>query len=167
MENNSEPNRNSLLYKKRSWLFVVLLFAILLGILWLIQKTTPTKLLTEYVPPVRVDVTDLPEGETPESLPEDLPIEEGAAIVQSFTAEKEDGSKQATIKYVSQKEISENVVIYLQYLNSKNLGEVDLNEQEDLAVLKTFSEADGRMIVTIARHDQTGEITVDITKTGF
>lgn len=61
-------------------------------------------------------VTPVAPGQMPANFPTNLPVEEGAKLLQNYVADAPDNRNQATQVYTTKKSLSENVKIYAEYL---------------------------------------------------
>lgn len=64
----------------------------------------------------RIAVTEVDKAQFPEKFPKDVPIEEGAQIVQNFNATTADGRFQATRVFKTKKSLADNLSIYRNFL---------------------------------------------------
>lgn len=63
-----------------------------------------------------IAITEIAPGQMPANFPSNLPIEEGAKLLQNYAANAPDNRTQATQVYTTKKSLSENLKIYSEYL---------------------------------------------------
>ena len=110
-------------------------------------------------------VTAVPGAQVPAGLPDNLPWEKGAAILQNFTAtDPATGNVQATRVYQSAKTPDDNFTVYQKYLkdngwtvsssinqpNIKNLSAAKASAHLDITITKT---PDNKVTVNVSFVD--------------
>lgn len=65
---------------------------------------------------LEVNKTEVPASQLPGNLPQDLPYEKDAKVIQNFSAVAEDGAKQYTRSYETKRSAAENIKVFTDYL---------------------------------------------------
>lgn len=108
-------------------------------------------------------LTQIETSKYPDYIPRNIPWEEGAAILDNYEFPTQIGI-QYSRKYLSQKTLEENVVIYQKYL-ADNKWQITTDSNQ--AVFRMFSairqDLLGKLVITIARSQVLGGITVNVS----
>jgi len=151
---------------KTAWKIIGVLALVL--IILLVWQSTENKNLSEESSVVNenIEVTKVPTGELPGTIPSNIPLEENALIVENtvITAPEKPGVIQYTRKFVSNKSPEENYAIYKDFLNANNWEIVSSVEQETLMSLIALSpDKTQQLFITVSENTISGEVTVDLT----
>lgn len=109
-----------------------------------------------------VAVSPVPSAEVPQGLPDSIPWESGATILQNFTTkDSATGKTQSTRVYVSSKTLDANFTIYQKYLQDNGWT---INTSVNQPAVKNLSAAKSgaRLDITIAKNIQ-GKTTVNVS----
>ena len=112
--------------------------------------------------PSSVAVNPVPSAEVPQGLPDNIPWESDAAVLQNFTAkDSATGKTQSTRVYVSSKTLDANFVIYQKYLQDNGWT---VNSTVNQAAVKNLSatKSGARLDITLAKGSD-GKITVNVS----
>lgn len=105
---------------KRIVYLVVLLVVLIIAAVYFFKQTdqtaevSPEKQETEKA--TEIKKTDVDVNKNPEKFPADIPIEQGAAILQNYNATAPDGRFQATRVFETKDTLAANLTIYRNYL---------------------------------------------------
>lgn len=128
---------------------LVLLALVAVGVYFLTSKYNPHKGAKNIES--GIIRTDLPTGEVPSGFIADLPIEEGAQLLQNFSASAPDGSTQATQVYTTTKSPSENLKIFSDYMQKHGWS---IGAQEDKPKYKMLFGVKGSLRLQIEIREQ-------------
>lgn len=114
--------------------------------------------------PVEVEKKDVAEQTIPSGIPGNLPKEDGAKVLQNYTATTQAGVKASTRQIESKKSVDENARIYTDFF--KNNGWKITNESgiQDTKAITATKDKD-QLQVTINKNSITSVVTVDVTWT--
>lgn len=107
---------------------------------------------------------DLPVTQVPEKFPVNVPIEEGATILQNYNATAADGRFQATRTFETKKSLDANFTIYENYLKANNWKiETTLNQPEYKLLVGTNGNT--QLQISLSENTVDKVKTVDISLT--
>lgn len=93
--------------------------------------------------------TEVPSTDLPTKFPSDIPIEEGAKVLDNYNAQTPDGRFQATRTFETNKTLAANLKLYSDYL-----------KQEDWTVQAVVDQAAYKMVVGMKDKQQL-QISID------
>ena len=105
----------------------------------------------------------LPEDKLSSKFPSNLPLEANAVVTQNSESKRDDGAKQATRVFTSQKSIAANLSTYEGYMNA-NGWEV-LNKLNETNVKMLLAKKDYQLMQVTLTDNLDKTITVNITVT--
>ncbi len=121
MENkNSQPDSSvnfNQLFK------LLLMVVVILCLLFVAYKLMNTKKVAEVPQLVNVEKTDVEISKLPEKFPSNIPLEEGAEVIQNYNSETPEGQFQATRQFETKKSLAENYALYTDFMK-KNGWEI-------------------------------------------
>lgn len=162
--------KNKLILKKY---WMPLLILVLLAIIVVAAKVLPKRQAVTNNPaqpsaaakapaPSMPQVVVVPVAQVPPGLPNNLPWEKGAVVLQNFTVKDPvTGKTQSTRVYVSAKTLDNNFTIYQNYLQQNGWTVVSSINQPTVKNLSA-AKAGARLDITIAK-DSKGRITVNVS----
>jgi hypothetical protein len=104
----------------------------------------------------------VPSADVPQGLPNNIPWESGAAVLQNFTAkDPSTGKTQSTRVYVSGKTLDANFSIYQKYLQD-NGWTVSSTVNQPAVKNLSATKSGARLDITIAKNAQ-GQVTVNVS----
>ena len=112
------------------------------------------------------NVENVPTSELPAGIPMDIPLEENVVIVQNdvITSKENPGQTQYTRKFVSNRSLDANYLIYKDFLNANNWEVVSSVEQETLmSLIAVNPDKTRQLFITVSENTISGEVTVDLT----
>lgn len=145
-------------------LLVVVVIIIFVGLGYYLWKNYGGIFTKELQPEIYYAGQDLPDG-----FLSGLPIESGAVLKDSFTADYGEGNPvQRTISYNSQRSIETNFENFLDYAVNNNGWEV-VNQNDTNPGLKSFYavKGQGELNFTVSQEIATNKILVTITYSGI
>jgi galactitol-specific phosphotransferase system IIB component len=104
----------------------------------------------------------VPSAEVPQGLPDNIPWESDATVLQNFTAkDSATGKTQSTRVYVSSKTLDANFTIYQKYLQDNGWT---VNSTVNQPAVKNLSatKSGARLDITIAKNAQ-GQVSVNVS----
>ena len=166
MENNQQQTKPIFKQHKTAWKIIGVLALVL--IILLVWQSTGKKKATEEVPLVNenIEVQNVPTSELPSAIPNNIPLEENALIIENdiITAPDKPGITQYTRKFVSNKSPEENYAIYKDFLNANNWEVVSVTDEDTLKSLIAVSpNKTEQLFITVSENTISGEVTVDLT----
>lgn len=141
---------------------VIVVALIIAAIYYLVPRgdNEPVEVAKEDMP----EIAQIGEDKLPNKIPDDLPMEDGAEIIQNFEARKlDEGKYQSTRKYKSQKSVGDLFVDYNNYFLEKKWQVLDTLSEETFAVLAAETASQENILVHISENTVTHQVTVDIT----
>lgn len=121
MENkNSQP---SSLDDTNQLFKLLLIVAVILCLLFVAYKLMNIKKVAEVPQLVNVEKTDVEITKLPEKFPSNIPLEEGAEVVQNYNSQTPEGQFQATRQFETKKTLAENYALYTDFME-KNGWEI-------------------------------------------
>jgi len=166
MENNQQQAKPIFKQHKTAWKIIGVLALVL--IILLVWQSTKNKKATEEMPLVNenIEVQNVPTSELPSAIPNNIPLEENALIIENdiITAPDKPGITQYTRKFVSNKSPEENYAIYKDFLNANNWEVVSVTDEDTLKSLIAVSpDKTEQLFITVSENTISGEVTVDLT----
>ena len=143
--------------KTLGWIIGIIIIVIAAGLAYWFTQSEKT---TEVAP--NQTVTTAADGKTVSNFPDELMLEQDAAIKQSFSlADKSTGVNQPVVQYVSKRSLSENVVAYRNYLANNGWA---ISHEANPAENPTYfyaSNKDGAQL-NITFVESAGQVSVSI-----
>jgi hypothetical protein len=157
---------------KKIWiplLVLVLLVIVAVGAKFLYKKQPAAqsgqpKAVSQQAPTgaAAVAISSVPSTEMPQGLPNNIPWESGAAVLQNFTAkDPATGKTQSTRVYVSKKTLDANFTIYQKYLQDNGWTVNTTVNKTDVKNLSA-TKSGARLDITIAKNTQ-GQVSVNVS----
>ena len=115
-------------------------------------------------PPLEVTKQDLASSQLPELMPADMPMEQGAAVVQNYNATANDGRQQATRTFETAQTLDANFKTYTDYAKNNGWTLGTGVDQKNIKVV-TATKGDLSLVVTISQNSGTQVRSVNITVT--
>ena len=112
-----------------------------------------------------VTIRKVEAGILPTGLPADLPVEQGAIILQNeILTPLEGGGEQSVRRYISYKSIEKNFDIFETYFKLHHWPTTSAVNEESLKSLSVGQADSGRrLLITISKNSVTSEVTVSLT----
>ncbi len=174
IERNTQRNKMSTLKIKKIFKTPVFILIIIFLIFDIILISSSYKKLlnirqaskTQNSQATEVDKSPLTQIEIskyPDYIPKNIPWEKDAAILDNYEFPAKTGT-QYSRKYLSQKTLEENVAIYQKYLEDNKWKIVtDTNQADFKMFAATRPDLSGRLVITIAKSQVLGRITVEVS----
>ncbi len=156
---SSGPNLNK---KKKIVVTVIVLLLAIVAVLYAFDINPFSRQNGEIDknPPI---VSDFSEGKMSDLIPSNLPIEDGAKVVQNYQAEFPDGrSPEGTFQYISKESMANLVSIYSQYFLDNEWGIKNILSEEKSIVFITEKDL-SMMNVSISKTTIEDEFSVTIS----
>lgn len=138
-------------------LIVVIVIIILVGIGYYFWKSYGGKLGSSVQPTISSHGTEMPPG-----FLEGLPIEQGVALKESYTAEYTSAT-QKTISYYSAKSVDENFKNFLAYAEQNSWTIANKNEKEDTMKFFYATKDKNSLSVNVVLEIPASKVLVTIT----
>lgn len=143
---------------------VAALFALLYVALRLAQHPLGDKKDKPLPAPTEVKVMNVDFSQNPSNFPTNIPIEEGAKIVQNYNATTPTGLFSATRVFETNKSLADNYQLYKQFMESNGWEITSSVDQTNFKML--FSRKKGEELrVTMSTNSKYETKTVNITYT--
>ncbi len=151
---------------RRNALFASILFVLIAAVLALNQAGLFKNKQTNPPPP-EYTKTDLPTDKLPEAFPKDLIQEKDPVILENYEARLFGGLQtQYTLKYITQKSVSENFGAYLKYFSKNQWAILNKDQKDNFATIRAAKNYDS-ITVTHSINQANGMQIVDLTLTHF
>ncbi len=128
-------NRRNVLFASILFVLIAAVFALNQAGLFKNKQTNP--------PPPKYTKTDLPTNKLPDVFPKDLIQEKDPVILENFEIKLFDGLQtQYTLKYITQKSVSENFGAYRKYFSDNHWVILDQIEKDNFAAMRAAKNYD-------------------------
>lgn len=111
-----------------------------------------------------VEKTDLQISQLPSGFSADFPVEAGSTIIQNYEA-TQDGKKQSTRMFTTNKSLEDAVKVYIDYFTDKGWAQIPYAETEEGVLNVIFAKDNDALTINATADITTKEKTVTVTLT--
>lgn len=155
------PNPSSL----KKWIWVIAIAVVVVVVFAIAYPRMQGGNTTTVLPKHQgIEKKDVDTSKLPEKFPGDIPLEEGAKVVQNYNATAPDGTIQATRMFETAKTLDENFKLYKDFFTKNGWTIVSSLDQENIKAIGATKDKTQAQL-TFALNSTTKVKTVEISVT--